>query len=251
MSWSISDGKGGRNNAEALESLGFSANGGKKHFSCPSFSGDPMLPQPDSPPPGKEALRRSMRERLRAIRPEQMQAWSHAIRSHLMQHPQWASPGTVVALFGGLASEPDLRPLLPWLAERRVTAAFFALEADAMVPYLVRDRQDLIPGQLGIWEPVRAPERRVEVSALKAVLVPGLAFSARDGSRLGRGKGYYDRTLASADAACRRIGVCFACQMRETVPHEPHDVPVQAIVTERGWQEIHQNSSAIPVVSRD
>lgn len=197
-----------------------------------------MLPQPDSPPPSKEALRRAMRERLRAIRPEEVQTWSPAIRSHLMQHPQWASPGTVVALFGGLASEPDLLPLLPWLAERSVTAAFFALESGAMVPYLVRNRQDLIPGQLGVWEPVRAPERRLEVSALKTVLVPGLAFSAQGGSRLGRGKGYYDRTLASADAGCRRIGVCFTCQMRETVPHEPHDVPVQAIVTERGWQEI-------------
>lgn len=202
-----------------------------------------MPPQPDLPPPAKEALRRSMRERLRAVRPEQVQAWSQALRSHLMQHPDWAAPGTVVALFGGLASEPDLLPLLPWLAERQVHAAFFSLESGVMIPYLVRDPQDLIPGQLGVWEPVRAPERRVEVTALKTMLLPGLAFSAREGARLGRGKGYYDRTLAAADPGCRRIGVCFALQMLETVPHEPHDVPVQALVTEQGWQEIPQTSA--------
>ena len=72
-----------------------------------------MLPPPNTPPSSKEVLRRSMGERLRMLRPEERQTWSLAIRSHLTQHPEWASPGTIVAMFGGLASEPDLLPLLP------------------------------------------------------------------------------------------------------------------------------------------
>ncbi len=80
----------------------------------------------------------------------------------------------------------------------------------------------------GILEP--RDVRPIAASDLAVVLVPGLAFDA-SGGRLGRGAGFYDRFLASLSDRCLTVGVCFAAQMIDAVPHEAHDVSVQRVVT--------------------
>ena len=64
------------------------------------------------------------------------------------------------------------------------------------------------------------------------MLVPGLAF-ARDGARLGRGGGFYDRLLAGPQLRARRVGVCFEVQIVEAMPLEEHDQRVDEVLTER------------------
>lgn len=87
----------------------------------------------------------------------------------------------------------------------------------------------LVRGPLGAGEPPPdAPA--LEPAELDAVLVPGIAFSL-DGHRLGRGGGHYDTTLAALPAAAR-IGVAFEAQLIDRLPHEPHDAPLDALVTE-------------------
>lgn len=61
------------------------------------------------------------------------------------------------------------------------------------------------------------------------ILVPGLAFT-KEGQRLGRGKGYYDRYLTSWSGV--KIGICFEDQILEDVAFETHDVEMDYIVTE-------------------
>ncbi len=61
------------------------------------------------------------------------------------------------------------------------------------------------------------------------VLVPGLAFTTR-GERLGRGGGYYDRFLQTFPGTA--WGVCFACQIVESLPTEAHDLQVARVFTE-------------------
>jgi 5-formyltetrahydrofolate cyclo-ligase len=63
--------------------------------------------------------------------------------------------------------------------------------------------------------------------------VPGLAFT-RKGLRLGRGGGYYDRYLAALPPTTLKIGVCFALQLVDAMPTEPHDQRMNAVVTEEG-----------------
>lgn len=184
----------------------------------------------------KGELRRSMRESLRAVLPEQRAVWSARIVEHLMEEDSWVPPaGGVVAMFGGMNSEPDLLALLPWLAERRVLAAFFLIEDTLMVPHVVRSVADLHARQMGVLEPDATRCEALPLEELGAVLVPGLAFCRKNGLRLGRGKGYYDRVLAGLPEGSPRLGVCFDLQLQETVPSEAHDVPVQAIITEQGW----------------
>jgi 5-formyltetrahydrofolate cyclo-ligase len=187
----------------------------------------------------KDALRRSMREALRGALPAQRVKWGEEIRRHLMEEAWWMPPrGGVVALFGGMATEPDLLPLLPWLAERGVRAAFFSIEGSVMTPRVVARAEELRPGLMGVMEPDAAVCETVPVEALEAVLLPGVAFGALNGARLGRGKGHYDRVLERLPESSICIGVCFHLQLHDSVPLEPHDRHVQAIVTERGWVRI-------------
>ncbi len=62
-------------------------------------------------------------------------------------------------------------------------------------------------------------------------ITPGLAFCA-DGTRLGQGKGYYDRWFASHQVRCR-IAPAFECQLSKQLPADIHDTPVNIIVTEQ------------------
>lgn len=77
----------------------------------------------------------------------------------------------------------------------------------------------------------------VPADALKMMLMPLVAFD-ESGNRLGMGGGYYDRYLAASAASrnIRRIGIAFDCQRAQALPTEPHDLRLDAIVTETGWQ---------------
>ena len=195
-------------------------------------------------PQAKDQLRQEMRESLRTITPGQRQAWSGRLIHHLTSDASWVPRNGVVALFGGLKAEPDLWPLVSWLGERQVQAAFFAIGDDGqMTAHRVTSPQDLTTGPFGVLVPVRRAATAMAVALLDVILVPGLAFGIRDGSRLGRGKGYYDRVLGDPQCRARSIGVCFALQCRETIPREPHDVAVPALVTEDGWRPF---SPAVP-----
>ncbi|MCP4701224.1 MAG: 5-formyltetrahydrofolate cyclo-ligase [Gammaproteobacteria bacterium] len=97
-------------------------------------------------------------------------------------------------------------------------------------------RTELEAGIHGIPEPKRAAETLYDISesSRTAVIVPGLAFD-RNGNRLGRGKGYYDRFLArDALAASLKTGVAWSMQMLDAVEVSRHDIPVQRLCHERG-----------------
>jgi 5-formyltetrahydrofolate cyclo-ligase len=89
--------------------------------------------------------------------------------------------------------------------------------------------RDLVPGTLGIPEP-RLDCREVDPGAVDWVLVPGLAFDAR-GYRVGRGAGHYDRLLPMLRPDAPRWALVFDCQWVEALPVEPHDVPVDGVVS--------------------
>lgn len=89
---------------------------------------------------------------------------------------------------------------------------------------------DLETGKYGIL--TVKPDREVLVQPVEidCAIVPGSAFG-RDFSRVGMGGGFYDRYLLQAKNA-KRIGVCFSCQLKDTVPVERHDLFMDVIVTE-------------------
>jgi 5-formyltetrahydrofolate cyclo-ligase len=94
---------------------------------------------------------------------------------------------------------------------------------------------ELEPDAAGVPAPL-ATRAAVRIAAGDVVLVPGLAFT-RDGARLGRGGGHYDRLLAEAKGAAITVGVAFDIQLVRELPLEPHDEGVDVVVTPNGtWR---------------
>ena len=80
-------------------------------------------------------------------------------------------------------------------------------------------------GQFGIQEPTG---KAVELASIELMLVPALAVD-EIGKRLGKGKGFYDRILASFSGLS--VAVVFDSEVLGTVPSEPHDQRVVMIAT--------------------
>lgn len=187
----------------------------------------------------KQALRSSMRAELRSLVPAVLAEWAADLRSHLLTAAREWAPGRVVSVFGGLRAEPDLlAEIVPDLVQMGHRAVLFAIEGDALVAYEVTSVGDAVRGMMGVWEPARHPQRQIGCEEINIALTPGLAFGSADGSRLGRGRGFYDRFFATAGAGLLRIGVGWDLQVRDQVPMEPHDALMHIVVTQSGIRRV-------------
>ena len=90
--------------------------------------------------------------------------------------------------------------------------------------------EDLRPGRFGIPVPSAPPSGPERIADADLVLVPSVAVD-RTGNRLGRGGGYYDRSLALARPGTRLLAVLDPEDVLDMVPAEPHDRPVHGVVT--------------------
>ena len=147
----------------------------------------------------KGALRREMRAIRKAL-PDQprrsARIWAQVERLQAVEE------ATVVMAFTSVPGEPDTAPLIAWCRARGKTVL---LPEDDPPP---------------------------EPGAIDVVVVPGTAFTA-DGHRLGQGGGWYDRFLSGVRPDCLKIGVGFAPQLVESLPVEPHDIPLDLVITDR------------------
>ena len=74
-------------------------------------------------------------------------------------------------------------------------------------------------------------QKRIDVSELDLILVPGVAFDHR-GGRTGHGKGYYDKLLENAKPETPLVSLAFECQMFDEIPMQDHDIFMDKVVTE-------------------
>lgn len=121
--------------------------------------------------------------------------------------------------------EIDPGPLMEAFATR-ARIALPRIGPDGMAFVVMGPDDAMVDGAFGLREP---SGRRVVVPDL--VLVPLLAFTRR-GDRLGYGKGHYDRWLAAHPDALT-VGLAYAAQEMDGLPVEPHDQPLDAVLTER------------------
>jgi 5-formyltetrahydrofolate cyclo-ligase len=103
------------------------------------------------------------------------------------------------------------------------------IENEGMAAARLEHWQDLSPGKHGILT-VAGPQIS-QAESVDVAIVPGLAFTTR-GERLGYGRGNYDRFFARHRVTWK-VGLAFSCQIVGNVAGEPHDVPMDLVVTER------------------
>ena len=174
----------------------------------------------------KPQLRRTLKERRRAIDHATRRAWDDRIGARVLAW--WrATPGTALGVYWPLAGEPDLRPAYAELAEAGVRLALpVVLARDTALGFA-----DWVPGEPTVADSlgVAVPAELRMVDRPDALLVPCLGFDAR-GYRLGYGGGFYDRTLA-LEPRPRTLGIAYACQLAQFEIGE-YDIPLDEIVTE-------------------
>ncbi len=131
-----------------------------------------------------------------------------------------------VFCFVSEAKECDTAPILRFCLERNIPLSVPLCEGRGlMTARTVPDLSVLRRGLYGLWEP---PEDAPLMEEPEWVVVPGLAFD-REGFRLGRGGGYYDRWLSAK--TCRTVGLCHPERLLERVPRNQWDMPVEMVIT--------------------
>ena len=124
--------------------------------------------------------------------------------------------------FHSLSSEPniqwqELAPHIHW--------TFPVVNGETMSFH--NHSTELAKSQLGVLEPVGT--EAVDARDIVGVFVPGVAFS-RSGHRLGRGRGYFDRTLNNYKG--KKIGVCFSESLFDEIPKDDFDICCDEIITD-------------------
>lgn len=186
-----------------------------------------------SPKEIKAGIRRKMRAWLAGLAEAERLEASRRAADLLKQQTIWRT-ATAVLFYAALRDELDLSTL--WAeaitSGKQVLLPRYVAERAAYEICVVDPaRQPLEAGKFGILEPAR----ECPVFSLKRLdltLVPGVAFD-REGRRLGRGRGFYDRLLEHVDGV--KCGVALDRQIEPRIPVESHDIRVDCILTPTRW----------------
>lgn len=180
----------------------------------------------------KAEARRRVRQAVEALSDEERAAKSEAVRRLARRLPELRAAQAVMG-FMPMPDELNTRPILTDLlaAGKRVYVPRTLVAEKRLVPVRFSSVWALHRGPYGILEP--DSEETCTAAELDFILVPGRAFD-REGNRLGRGAGFYDRFMACGGFRAVRCGIAFACQVLPEVPCGDHDLPVEILVTEDG-----------------
>jgi 5-formyltetrahydrofolate cyclo-ligase len=178
---------------------------------------------------GKQRWRKELEERRRALTPRDVQLRSGEVLGHFAALPFFQT-AKVVALYSAQPFEVQTDGLIALAGDRAVFPRVVG-KGQPLALHRAFRVGDLVPGVLGLLEP-RADTVTVSPAEVDVWIVPGVGFT-RDGARLGRGAGYYDRTLAQARPDAPKVGVCFEACLVDALPTDVWDVQMDWVVTER------------------
>ena len=193
--------------------------------------------------PSKNEIRKNIKL-LFSQNKESLAAESSLICSRILASEAYKKSGQIFA-YMALWDEVDLtRVILAALADEKKVALpkITDLENGLMEFYYLDKSLDknlqnqTKKGSLGIEEPDEALLKRADIDlhTNTLILVPGRAFT-KDGDRLGRGKGFYDRFLSgltdcsTGSAVITKAGVCFSFQLVDTIPSTANDIRMNFI----------------------
>ena len=175
----------------------------------------------------KAALRREIKQRIRALSKEDIKSQSISACKLAAGLIAFKNARTILS-YRALPGECDPAELVKAAASMGKNVAYPVCSGDGGLElYIHSDGSCFVRGAYGIAEPDRARSERITIDRI----VPGLAFD-RELYRLGRGGGYYDRLLNGA--AAFKLGLALKEQITERVPREAWDAKMDAVACEFG-----------------
>lgn len=173
----------------------------------------------------KKNLRRSIRERKRAMTPDQIREKSECLGRLLAESELYRQAKTI---YGYLPYNQEVRtvPMLERALTEGKQVAVPKVYGDEMRFVYLTDLTQVSDGYAGIPEPIADGPVAEDKTAL--VLMPGLAFD-REGYRIGYGGGFYDRFLAQ-EPEHPTVALCYDFQMFDRLETEEFDIPVDLVL---------------------
>ncbi|MGW4101347.1 5-formyltetrahydrofolate cyclo-ligase [Mycobacterium sp. NPDC004974] len=186
-------------------------------------------------PPTKTDLRTGVLRARRAVRADRRDSEAQALCRWL---PTLVRSGQTVCAYVPVGSEPGSQALLDALLELGVRVLLPVARKDEDGRGLPMQWGQYAPGKLvaaefGLREPAPPWLPAGRIADAEVVLVPALAVD-RNGNRLGRGAGFYDRSLIYAAPHARLVAVVRDDELVGELPADPHDVRMTHALTPSG-----------------
>lgn len=171
----------------------------------------------------KKELRKLIRQRKAEHTAKEKAEMSARICKQVLTDPHWAKANTVF-LYHALTDEVDTTMLIDAAMQEGKTVLLPVIDGDDLrLKIHIGATQT---GSYSIQEPIG--EEFTCYKEITLSIVPGMAFDKK-GNRLGRGRGFYDRTLPKL-AEAYKIGLCFPFQLLESIPCEAYDIKMDAVL---------------------
>lgn len=175
----------------------------------------------------KKQIRSKILARLKIQKEEERNKKSKIIKERLFKTPEFIKAEIVMfyIAFGGEVNTKEMIEEAQKLG--KIVAVPVCIKNRIIRPCRLDSNIRLKKGPYGISEP--AIKRFIDIKDLDLVVVPGVAFD-RKGSRLGRGKGYYDYFLNKLPKKVASVGLAFDFQTLPFIPATKTDVSVKRVI---------------------
>ena len=175
----------------------------------------------------KQEIRYEVKKLKAQFSQEEKAAESREILSLLEAHPRFVAASSVL-LFHSLPDEVQTHAFIDKWAERGKNILLPVVVGEDLDVRQYEGKEELAVSDYNILEPQGRSFTKFDEIGL--AVIPGVAFDD-EGHRVGRGKGYYDRLLASlSDFHLYKLGICFSFQKFESLPYEPFDIVMDEVL---------------------
>lgn len=169
----------------------------------------------------KKSIRTKIKHLKSQISEPQKLVESVKVFDKIESQPEFITAKTILVYWSMPDELPTHNFIIKWSKEKKIYLP--VVKGDNMYIKPFSSTKNLVKGNYGIWEPDSQKEFEEEIDL---VIVPGVAFD-RNKTRLGRGKGYYDRYFTNGNVI--KWGVCFDVQLVDHIPAEDFDVRMDKV----------------------
>lgn len=178
----------------------------------------------------KRALRADLRERRQQRSEQANETAAVGIREQLDALVDRFGVKTM-SCYLSTPIEPGTAEFLTGAAERGIRVLLPLMRADGLLDWTVADpNAEIVEAALGVPEPISDVLNPLAVDEVDLMVIPAAAVD-RQGTRLGWGRGYFDKTLGSMQRRPPVYAVIFDSELLDDVPRDLHDQPVTGVVT--------------------
>jgi 5-formyltetrahydrofolate cyclo-ligase len=168
----------------------------------------------------KDTLRQALLKQRLALSSTMVTSYSQSLMNQIIALPAFQQ-AKVIGIYSPIKNEPDLRPLI----NHGKQILLPKVVGDSLIYGRWQETDMLIKSSFDILEPNTNTD---ESDLLDLLIIPGVAFD-RFGNRLGFGKGYFDRYLASKRPPLV-IGVCYPFQFQNQLQTTEADMKVDVVL---------------------